>query len=480
MARKKTLSKHSQNKWVILALLALSFFMVVLDVTIVNVALPSLARELNFAPNNLQWVITAYSITFGGFLLLGGRMADLFGRRKIFMLSVSFFAAASLLCGLAQSELWLIIFRGLQGLAAAFMTPTALSIVLTEFSEGKERNKALGVWSAVTASGAAVGVLLGGILTEYLGWRWNFFVNVPVGILVVLAALRLLPHHVGAAKRKIKLDQFGALTATGGLMALVFALSRAPVNGWGSPVVLGFLALSAVLGFIFLRDELKSDHPMLPLALFKDRNVSGGNSIALIIAASMFATFFFMTLYIQTILGYSPIKAGVSFLIVPFVIAISAAISSQLVSKIGYKPLLIIGPIILASGLFINAQVLQVGGDYWHNVAPGLIVSAVGMGLSFVPLTLAATSGVARQFSGLVSGVLNTAQQVGGAIGLAVLSAVAASTTKQAISTGATVPQARVDGFHSGFYIGLGFALAAMVVALIVLQNKKIKASVAA
>ena len=480
MARKKTLSKHSQNKWVILALLALSFFMVVLDVTIVNVALPSLARELRFAPNNLQWVITAYSITFGGFLLLGGRMADLFGRRKIFIIAVSFFAIASLLCGLARSELWLIIFRGLQGLAAAFMTPTALSIVLTEFSEGQERNKALGVWSAVTASGAAVGVLLGGVLTEYLGWRCNFFVNVPVGILVVLAALRLLPHHVGEAKRKIKLDQFGALTATGGLMALVFALSRAPVNGWGSPVVLGFLALSAVLLFIFLRDESKSDHPMLPLALFKDRNVSGGNSIALIIAASMFATFFFMTLYIQTILGYSPIKAGVSFLIVPFVIAISAAISSQLVSKIGYKPLLIIGPIILASGLFINAQVLQVGGDYWHNVAPGLIVSAVGMGLSFVPLTLAATSGVARQFSGLVSGVLNTAQQVGGAIGLAVLSAVAASTTKQAISTGATVPQARVDGFHSGFYIGLGFALAAMVVALIVLQNKKIKASVAA
>src|SRR3989344_5427095 len=234
MARKKTLSKHSQNKWVILALLALSFFMVVLDVTIVNVALPSLARELRFAPNNLQWVITAYSITFGGFLLLGGRMADLFGRRKIFIIAVSFFAIASLLCGLARSELWLIIFRGLQGLAAAFMTPTALSIVLTEFSEGQERNKALGVWSAVTASGAAVGVLLGGVLTEYLGWRWNFFVNVPVGFLVVIAASYLLPHHLGESKKKIKLDQFGALTATGGLMSLVYALSRVPVSGWGS------------------------------------------------------------------------------------------------------------------------------------------------------------------------------------------------------------------------------------------------------
>lgn len=477
MAREKTLSKHSQNKWIILALLALSFFMVILDVTVVNVALPSLARELHFSANNLQWVITAYSITFGGFLLLGGRTADLFGRRRIFMTSVFFFAVASLLGGLAQNELWLIIFRSMQGLAAAFMTPTALSIVLTEFKEGPERNKALGVWSAVAASGAAVGVLLGGVLTEYLGWRWNFFVNVPVGLLVIIAASYLLPHHIGEEKKKLKLDQFGALAATAGLMALVFALSRVPVNGWGSGMVLGFLGLSAVLLAIFLRDEAKSDHPMLPLKLFRDRNVVGGNSIGLIIASSMFAMFFFMTLYVQTILGYSPIKAGVSFLIVPFVIAICAAIATQLVGKIGYKPLLIVGPILLGIGLLINANIIEVGGDYWHNVAPGLIVAGMGMGLSFVPLTLAATSGVAHEFSGLVSGVLNTAQQIGGAIGLAVLSAVANSTTKNALLSGTAVPQARIDGFQTGFKVAVLFALAALIVAAVVLRNKKVKAS---
>lgn len=477
--RSKELSRHAENKWVVLALLALSFFMVVLDVSIVNVALPSLARELHFAANNLQWVITAYSITFGGFLLLGGRTADLFGRRKIFMTAVTFFAAASLLCGLAQSELWLIVSRAIQGLAAAFMTPTALSIVLTEFREGSERNKALGIWSAVAASGAAVGVLLGGVLTEYLGWRWNFFVNVPVGLLVVIAASYLLPHHIGEEKKKIKLDNFGALLATGSMMSLVYALSRVPVSGWGSRSFLGFMALSAVLLMLFLRDEAKSDHPMLPLALFKSRNVTGGNLIALIIASSMFSMFFFMTLYVQTILGFSPIKSGVSFLIVPFIVAIFAGIASQLVAKIGYKPLLVIGPTLLGVGLLINAHIIDVGGDYWHNVAPGLIVSAVGMGLSFVPLTLAATSGVPEKFSGLVSGVLNTGQQIGGAIGLAVLSAVANSATKSSLAHGASIPQARIDGFHNGFQISVFFALGAIVVAIVVLKNKKLKASAA-
>ena len=458
-------------------MLALAFFMVMVDVTVVNIALPTIARELHFSANNLQWVITAYSITFGGFLLLGGRAADLFGRRRIFMTSVAFFAGASLLCGLAQSELWMIIARGIQGLAAAFMTPTALSIVLTEFKEGPERNKALGVWSAVAASGAAVGVLLGGVLTEYLGWRWNFFVNVPVGFLVVIAASYLLPHHLGESKKKIKLDQFGALTATGGLMSLVYALSRVPVSGWGSKSVLGFLALSALLLTIFLRDEAKSDHPMLPLRLFRDRNVAGGNLIALIIACSMFAMFFFMTLYVQTILGFSPIKAGVSFLIIPFIIAIFAGIATQLVARVGYKPLLIVGPFLLGIGLLINANMLEVGGDYWHNVAPGLIVAGMGMGLSFVPLTLAATSGVAHEFSGLVSGVLNTAQQIGGAIGLAVLSAVAATSTKHALATGSSAPQARIDGFQTGFQIAVFFAVAAMLVALFVLKNKRVRAS---
>ncbi len=477
--RSKELSRHAENKWVVLALLALAFFMVVLDVTIVNVALPSLARELHFSPNNLQWVITAYSLTFGGFLLLGGRAADLFGRRRIFMTSVSFFAIFSLLAGLAQSELWIIISRAAQGLSAAFMTPTALSIVLSEFKEGPERNKALGIWSAVAASGSAVGVLLGGVLTEYLGWRWNFFVNVPVGFLVVVAASYLLPHHLGEESKKPKIDVFGALFATAGLMSLVFGLSRVPVNGWGSPMVWGFLIASAVLLSIFIRDEARSDHPMLPLKMFKDRNVSGGNSIGLIIAAGMFATFFFMTLYVQTILGFSPIKAGVSFLIIPFIVAICAGIASQIVGRIGYKPLLIIGPILIATGLFVSSRIIEVSGNYWHNVAPGLIIFGIGMGLSFVPLTLAATSGVAHEFAGIVSGVLNTSQQVGGAVGLAVLSAVANSTTKHSLANGTSFAEARLDGFRIGFYVAVGFALAAMVVALLVLRNRVVRPSVA-
>lgn len=473
--RSKKLSRHAENKWIILVFLALAYFIVVLDVTVVNVALPRLAEELRFSVNNLQWVITAYSITFGGFLLLGGRVADLFGRRRIFMTAVTGFTLASLLCGLAQSELWIIVTRAIQGLFAAFMTPTALSIVLSEFREGSERNKALGVWSAVTASGAAIGVLLGGILTEYLGWRWNFFVNVPVGFLVVVAASYLLPHRIGEEKRKIKLDQFGALTATAGLMSLVFALSRVPVDGWGSNIVLSFLALSAILLAIFLADESRSDHPMLPLQIFRRRNVAAGNVIAFIISCSLFSMFFFMTLYVQTILGYSPIKAGVSFLILPFVIAICAATATRLVAKIGYKPLLIIGPILLGAGLLINSVVIQVNGDYWHHVAPGLIVAAMGMGFSFVPLTLAATSGVAKQFSGIASGVLNTAQQIGGALGLAVLSAVAASATKSAILAGTPNFQARIEGYQTAFQIAIGFAIAALLVALFVLKNKIVK-----
>lgn len=471
---KKHIAKHSQNKWAVLALLAASFFMVVLDVSIVNVALPSLARDLHFSQNNLQWVITAYSIAFGGFLLLGGRIADVFGRKRIFMTAVACFAIASLICGFAQNEIWLIVSRFIQGLAAAFMTPTALSIVLTEFEEGPERNKALGVWSAVAASGAAVGVLLGGVLTEYLGWRWNFFVNVPVAAIILLIASQLLPKF--ERERVKEVDYLGALTATAGLMSLVYALSRVPIHGWSSKSFIGFLLLSVVLLGTFIRDEWRAHEPMLPIKLFKNRNIAGGNLIGMIIAASMFANFFFMTLYVQTILGYSPIKSGVSFLMIPFVIAICAGIASKLVGKIGYKPLLIFGPTMLAIGLFISAHILKYGGDYWHNVIPGLVVAAIGMGTSFVPLTLAATTGAPKQFAGVVSGVLNTGQQIGGAVGLAILSTVAASTTKMELTKGFDVPHARVEGFHTGFYYGAGFAILALVVAIFFLKNKKLDA----
>ncbi len=472
----RELSKHAGNKWVLLALLALAQFMVVLDIAIVNVALPSIARDLHFAPNNLQWVITAYTLTFGGFLLLGGRAADLYGRRKIFIGSVAAFAIASLVCGLSQSEGMLIITRAVQGLAAAIMSPAALSIVLTEFREGKERNKAMGVWAAVAAGGAAAGVLLGGVLTQYLNWRWNFFVNVPVGLLVVLASLRLLPHHIGEENRQTKLDLPGAVLATSGLMSLVYGLSRAPIDGWRSWSVWGFIIASLVLLVSFVINEAKVKQPLMPLGIFKSRNISGGNAAFLVIACTMFSMFFFITLYVQQVLGYSPVKSGLAFLPVTFIVAIMSGIVASLVPKLGYKPPLALGPAVLAIGLFVIATTMKVHGDYWHNVFPGLALSAMGMGLTFVSGTLAATSGVPKHWSGLASGILNTSQQVGGAIGLAVLSAVAFSTVKTDLVARNPYPVAQVHGFRSGLHVGIGLAIAAVVVVLLVVKNQKVDA----
>ncbi len=471
---KRELSRHAQNKWVILALLTLSQFMIVLDIAIVNVALPSINRELHFAPGGLQWIITAYTLTFGGFLLLGGRAADLFGRRNLFMGAVSVFALASLACGLAQSDTMLIFTRAIQGLAGAFMSPAALSIVLTEFEEGKDRNTAMGAWAAVSAGGAAAGVLLGGILTQYLGWRWNFFVNVPVGILVVLTAMRLLPHHIGEENRKIKLDLRGAVLATTGLMSVVYGLSKAPADGWNSTTVWGFIAAGLALLTIFVWNERRIDQPLMPLEIFKIRNLAGANAAFLVIACTMFSMFFFITLYVQTVLHYSPVKTGVSFLPVTIIVATFSGIVANLVGKIGYKPPLNLGPVVLAIGLYIISTTMKVGGDYWHNVFPGLATAAAGMGLTFVSGTLAATSGVPKHYSGLASGILNTAQQVGGAIGLAILSAVAFSAIKAEVSAGGPANYAQVHGYVAGLRVGIGLALAAAVVVFLVVKNKKI------
>ncbi|MBI4033622.1 MFS transporter [Candidatus Saccharibacteria bacterium] len=470
------IKRHAENKWAILALLAIAQFMVVLDIAIVNVALPSISRELHFAGNNLQWIITAYTLTFGGFLLLGGRAADLYGRRLIFMTGVAFFTAMSLLAGLAQSDTQLIITRAAQGLGAAIMSPAALSIVLAEFKEGKERNAAMGVWAAVAAGGAAAGVLLGGLLTQYLNWRWNFFVNVPVGLAVLFISLYLLPKHIGQEHKKVKLDLPGAALATGGLMSLVFGLSRAPAQGWDSGAVWGFIATGLVLLAVFIWNESRVKQPLMPLSIFRIRNVLGGNLAFLVIASTMFSMFFFLTLYIQTVLNFSPVKTGVSFLPVTFIIAVTSGIVANLVAKIGYKPPMNLGPLVLAIGLFTISQTMEVGGDYWHNVFPGLALSAVGMGLTFVSGTLAATSGVPKHFSGLASGVLNTSQQVGGAIGLAILSAVAFSTIRTETVSGVNPATAQVHGYQNGLAVGVGLALTAVVVVFVLVKNKKVDA----
>lgn len=477
MAKKeRALSKHSENKWIILALLALAQFMVILDIAIVNVALPTISRKLHFEPNDLQWVITAYTLTFGGFLLLGGRASDLFGRRKIFMTAVCFFSLMSLLCGLAQSETMLIFTRAFQGLAAAIMSPAALSIVLAEFKEGKERNTAMGVWGAVAAGGAAAGVLLGGIITQYLGWRWNFFVNVPVGIVVVLAAARLLSRKIGEENKKIKLDLPGATLATVGLMSLVYGLSKAPTLTWSSSEVWEFITAGLVLLIIFIINESRAKQPLMPLGIFRIRNVAGGNLAFIVISCTLFSMFFFLTLYVQDILNYSPVKTGLSFLPITFIIGIMSAVVAKLVGRIGYKPPMVVGPIILAAGLYLLSHSLKVDGNYWDNVFPGLATCAVGMGLTFVSGTLAATSGVPKHFAGLASGILNTSQQVGGAIGLAILSAVAYSTIKADTLANKLPAAAQVHGYRSGLNVGVGLAIAGAIVVALVVKNQKVDA----
>jgi EmrB/QacA subfamily drug resistance transporter len=473
---KRELSKHSENKWVILALLALAQFMVILDVSIVNVALPSMARDLHFTGSNLQWVVTAYTLTFGGFLLLGGRASDLFGRRRIFITSVSLFALFSLLAGLAQSDIQVIIARALQGLAGAIMSPAALSIVLAEFEEGEERNKAMGVWGGVAAGGAAAGVLLGGVLTQYLSWRWNFFVNVPVGLIVVLASVRLLPHHIGEENKKINLDLPGAVLATGGLMSLVYGLSKAPQDGWGSATVWSFIAAGIALLLAFVWNESRAKQPLMPLEIFKIRNVLGANAAFVVIACTLFSMFFFMTLYVQQVLGYSPLKSGLSFLPITFIVGSLSAIISAQIGKIGYKPFMNMGPLFIALGLFLIGHNMKVGGDYWHNVFPGLAVFACGMGFTFVAGTLAATSGVPKHFAGLASGILNTSQQVGGAIGLAVLSAVAFSAITAEVSAGGPPKYAQVHGYQAGIAVGIGLALVAALTVFLVVKNRKVDA----
>lgn len=472
----RKLEKHSENKWAVLALLAIAQFMVVLDVSIVNVALPSLAKDLHFSPSNLQWVVTAYTLTFGGLLLLGGRAADIFGRKKLFTAAVLLFSAASLLCGLAQTEAQLIIARAIQGVTGALMSPVALSIVLSEFKEGKERNKAMGVWGGVAAGGGAVGGLLGGIFTEYLNWRWNFFVNVPIGLIVAMMSLSLIPAHLGEETKRPKLDVLGALFATTGLMSLVYGLSCAPTDGWGSGKVWGFIAAGAALLVLFVLNERRTKEPLMPLEVFKIRNVAGGNLAFLGIACSLFSMFFFMTLYLQNVLGYSPIKAGVSFLPITIIIGATSAVVSNLVGKFGYKPFMLAGPLILATGLFTISQIMKVGGTYWANVFPGLALCALGMGLTFVSGTLAATSGVPKHFSGLAAGILNTSQQVGGAIGLAIISAVAFTSVKGHLAARLDPLVAQVHGYQNGLKVGALLAFLAALIVLVVIKNHKVDA----
>lgn len=458
-------------QWGLLAVLALAQFMVVLDVSIVNVALPAIQQSLNFSNGDLAWIVTAYTLAFGGFLLLGGRASDLYGRRKMFLLGITGFTLASLIAGAAQNDMMMIAARALQGLSAAFMSPAALSIVLTTFREGKDRNTALGVWSAVAAGGAAVGVLLGGILTQYLSWRWNFYVNLPVGIFVILAALKTLPAHTKEEKDN-SLDLPGAVLVTGGLMSLVYTIEQAPEWGWTTASTLGMFGLSALLLAGFIVNEMRAKHPLMPLSIFRIRNVSAANLVQLPITAALFSMFFFLSLYIQGIMGYSPVLTGLSFLPVTIIIAITATLTSKLVSRVGFKPILMVASSLMAIGLLLLSGI-DVAGNYWGDIFPGLALIALGAGMSFVALTLAATSGVPGHESGLASGLLNTAQQIGGALGLAILAGIAATKTETMLHSGADVAQATVGGFQNALAVGGAFGLGALVLAILLIKNQK-------
>jgi EmrB/QacA subfamily drug resistance transporter len=455
-----------------LALLAMTQFVVVLDAAIVNVALPSIGRALDFSQDNLAWVVNAYTLTFGGFLLLGGRLADLLGRRRLFMTGLVVFSIASLLGGLAQSDVWLIAARALQGLGAALVSPAALSIVTNTFAEGAERNRALGVWGAVAGSGGAAGVLLGGVLTQYLGWEWVLFVNVPIGLAAVALAPRLLEESKDEGRER-QFDIAGAVTVTGGLALLVYTLVDANRAGWGSArtIVLGAVALVMLVAFVVI--ERRQRQPLVPFSIFRQRTLRGANIVALLVAMSLFSMFFFISLYMQQVLGYDALKAGVAYLPLALTIIVSAGVASVLVTRIGFKITLIVGMLFVTGGLVWFAQVDAHGGTYVGDVLFPSLLAAVGLGLAFVPVTIAAVTGIRPDQSGLASGLVNTSQQVGGALGLAILVAVANSTTSGQLSSGVQDRLvALTEGFKDAFLVAAGFALLGAILAATLISSR--------
>ena len=461
-----------RRKWLGLALLSVVQFMVVLDIAIVNVALPSIQVDLGFSQQNLQWVISAYALFFGGFLLLGGRAADLLGRRRIFLAGLILFTLASLFAGLAWSEASLITARSLQGLGAAVITPAALSILSTTFVEGRERNIALGVWGAVGGFGAAAGVLLGGVLTSALSWSWIFFVNVPVGVASFILAPILLNESRDARVKSF--DALGAVLVTGGLSLSVYAITQAGRDGWLAGKTLGFFAASLVLLVGFVVWEMRHSEPLMRLGILRIKTVSGANVAGFILGTATFSLFLMLTLYMQQVLGYSPMKTGVAYLAVAGTAIFTSAIAAQLVTRIGVKPALAIGMTSLTAGLLYFTQV-SVGGSYLGDLLPGFLLIAVGLGFSFVPISIAALAGIQPAEAGLASGLINTSQQIGGALGIAALSTIATSRTDSAVASGSTHAAALVDGFHGAFYAGVIIAGLGIVATLTLIRRDELE-----
>jgi EmrB/QacA subfamily drug resistance transporter len=468
------------NPWLVLVLVCMAQFMVVLDATVVNVALPSIQKDLKISDADLQWIVNAYALTFGGFLLLGGRAGDLLGRKRVFLVGLVVFTVASLLNGLAQSSEMLIIFRGLQGLGAALISPAALSIITITFAEGADRTKAMSVWAAIAVGGGAVGLLVGGILTDLLSWPWIFFVNVPVGIAVFIVSRRNVPESKDPRAHKTY-DLAGAIAVTAGLLILVYAIVKAQEKGWGSAHTLGFGALAFALLGVFLLIEQRSAEPLVPLSVFRIRTIRAANVAMFLLAAGLFAMFYFNSLYMQRVLGYTPLQAGLASLPFTAGIMVGAGLAQSLVSKLGARETPVLGAAIGTVGLLLFLR-LEPGGSYLTDLLPAIVVVSVGMGLAFVPVTLIATSGVGAETAGLASGLYNTSQQIGGALGLAVLATLGASATSGTLSglghepTAPEQAQALVDGFHVAFFGGAIIVAGAGAALLLMLRRKDVEA----
>lgn len=471
-------NEYLDRRWTALILLCAAQFVVVLDASIVNVALPSIGRGLHFSEQNLPWIVNAYVIAFGGFLLLGGRAADLLGRRRVFMAGLVVVAVASLAAGFAATQGELIAARAAQGLGAAIISPSALSIVTTLFKDGAERNKALGAWGAVAGSAGAVGVLLGGVLTDGLGWQWVLWVNVPVSLIALSLTPGLIPESRGDSAVR-HFDAAGAFSVTAGLSVLAYALLDASSAGWGSTKIVSLLALAVILLVGFVVIELRSKAPLVPFRIFRLRTLTGANVVGLLLGASLFSMFFFISLYMQQVLRYSPIHAGLSYLPLALTIIFAAGLGGQLVTRLGFKPVLAGGMLFVALGLFWFSGV-SAGGGFISDILGPSLLAALGLGFGFVTSTIAALSGVREHEQGLASGLINTSQQIGGALGLAVLSTIATTRTHDLLSSGtSSLPHALTAGFQSAFLAGAGIAALGVLATLILIRTRDSRAHLA-
>jgi EmrB/QacA subfamily drug resistance transporter len=466
------MSPSTDRRWLALIILNLGTLMIVLDATIVNVALPSIRDDLGFTGESLAWVVNAYLLTFGGFLLLGGRLGDLFGHRRLFLIGIVLFTLASLACGIANSQETLIAARAVQGLGGAVVSAVALSLVMMLFTETGERAKAMGVYGFVASGGGTIGVLAGGVLTDALNWHWIFLVNIPIGIAVYVLSMRLLPaDNVTAGDRRV--DIAGAVTVTASLMLAVYAIVNGNEVGWGTGQTLGLLAASVVLLVAFLVIESRVSHPLMPLGLFKHRTLATANGVAVLLAGSMFAWFFLTALYLQLVLGYSPLKVGLAFLPSSLIMgAFSLGLSAKLVMKFGIKPPMVTGMLFMAAGLLLYAR-LPVDGSFVLDVLPGSVLLGIGAGMGFNPLLLAAMGDVQPTEAGLASGVVNTAFMMGGALGLAVLASLSTSRSDKLLASGDNLPTALTGGYHAAFLVGALFAIAGATIGGLLIRAEK-------